>query len=139
MDNTKPILALIAILAGGLLFVAYSHISPAEGNAQYGMMLDKHKLIHYAQGMCTKAIHTKLNATVYEPSSIRSNDIRFVELTWDTQKDTSRRISCRYEAEKGLTELAIDGKPLGPVSVDISEDSAARAPGTQAGKHWGHW
>ncbi|QSA97576.1 hypothetical protein [Methylococcus sp. EFPC2] len=136
MDPSKPLLAMIAVLAGGLTFIAYNHMTAAEGNVHYGMIPDKHKLIAYSKIACRKAIQLKLNAEVATPSSIRSDDVHFVELSWDTQRDTSKRITCRYEAEKGVTDLSIDGKSLGAVSVDIG---AIHAPGSAGEKRGGHY
>jgi hypothetical protein len=137
VNNSKTALIFLGVLAGGLLLVAYQRLSPDLENSNYGGIMDRHKLNNYAQGMCSKAIRAHLDVSLHMPTDIE-NDDGHVQLVWKKSADMTHDIRCRYEQGKGITQLEIDGKPLGAVTVDISEDPGARAPGALVEKHWGH-
>ena len=137
MDNSKTALIFLCVLAGGLLLAAYQRLSPDLENSNYGGIMDRHKLNNYAQGICNKAVSAHLNTPLYMPTRIEDDDGQAL-LIWSKSASMAHDIRCRYEQGKGITQLEIDGNPLGDVQVDISEDPGTRAPGALSEKHWGH-
>ncbi|QFY42623.1 hypothetical protein F6R98_08310 [Candidatus Methylospira mobilis] len=137
MNNSKTALILLCVLAGGLLLVAYQRLAPEQENSNYGGIMDRHKLNNYAQVICSKAAGAHLDRPLYTPTRIEDDNGQAL-LVWSKSENLAHEVRCRYQQGNGITRLEIDGKPLGDVKVDISEDPAARAPGALTEKHWGH-
>jgi hypothetical protein len=138
MDITKPFFAFVLVGISGLLLILYNRLAP-ESNEGYGMMVSNHQINTYAREACLKALRGKLDESLHMPSEIQYETQGSVSLSWKPGKDTAHAVSCRYEISRGVTDVSIDGVSLGAVSVDISDDPAARAPGALMEKHWGHW
>ncbi|MDD5036063.1 MAG: hypothetical protein PHE55_15035 [Methylococcaceae bacterium] len=138
MDYTKPAFAFIGVMIVGFLLVAYNRIAPPEGG-EYGLILTGHQLSSYAREVCLKATQGKTGGPLYAPVEQLGEGNRPVELHWKPTQETPHSITCRYEQGKGVTEITIDGTSIGPVSIDINQDSSTHAPGSLVEKHWGHW
>ncbi len=137
MDHTKTIFALIGFMLVGFLVTFFGRVSE-EGKGEYGMMLTSYQLNTYARENCIKAAKPKLQAPLYMPSETKVESAGAVVLTWNSSPESPHAVTCRYEQGKGVAEVKIDGSSIGPVSIDISDDPAAHAPGAWVEKHWGH-
>lgn len=138
MDHSKTLIAALIIMVSGFLLVIFNHIFKEESGA-YSSIVDANKLKSYARQICVKAAQDKVGAALYSPTEIKDVGENSIEVNWKPTETAPHGVICRYEQTKGVTELNIDGQSKGAVSVDISEDPAASAPGKMAEKHWGHW
>jgi hypothetical protein len=137
-DYTKPIIAFILVLAGGLAFFISGKFAPPEGNSQYGAIIDYQKLGGYAREVCLKALRDKLQTRLYSPSETVGDGKSYVILSWKPTMESPHAVDCRYEQARGITEIVVDGKPLALQNIDIGGDPNNRGGGSQTESHWGH-
>ncbi len=137
MDHTKTVFAFIGFMLAGFLVIFFGRMAE-EDKGEHGMMLVNYQLHTYAREACVKAAKPKLQTPLYMPSETKPEGANAVVLAWNASPESPHAVICRYEQGKGVAEVKIDGVSIGPVSIDISDDPAAHAPGAWVEKHWGH-
>jgi len=137
MDHTKTVFAFVGFMVVGFLVIFFGRMAE-EDKGEHGMMLVNYQLHTYAREACAKAAKPKLNAPLYMPAETQADGAGALVLRWNASPESPHAVICRYEQGKGVAEVKIDGVSIGPVSIDISDDPAAHAPGAWVEKHWGH-
>jgi hypothetical protein len=65
-----------------------------------------------ARDNCVKAAKQHVNADFAFPSDSASDGKTFTTLTWKGDEKTFKTVVCKYEKDKGVTTLIIDGETI---------------------------
>lgn len=108
---TKLIIAFFAVIIVGFIIVAFSEKSEEEKLGE-AFVRNVGLLNKFAQDKCTAAVKEHTGAQVYSPSDSASDNETYVTLTWKGSQGAFDTAVCKYEKDKGITRLAIDGKTV---------------------------
>ncbi|MDD2768236.1 MAG: hypothetical protein PHT19_05855 [Methylococcus sp.] len=133
-ELTRLIYAFVGIMVIGFGIVYFSKESDQEKVGQ-ALLMSGNMLNTYARDSCTQAGESKAGTHLYMPTESQSDGNSYVNLIWNYTNNGDHTLTCRYERDKGITELTLDGVAVGNVSIDRSADGAARAGGAANAKH----
>ncbi|WP_333688333.1 hypothetical protein [Methylococcus capsulatus] len=133
-ELTKLIYAFVGIMIVGFGIVYFSKETEQDKVGQ-ALLMSGNMLNTYARESCTQAGEAKAGTHLYMPSESQSDGNSYVSLTWNYTNNGDHVLTCRYERDKGITEMTLDGAPIGNVSVDRGADAPSRAAGAANGKH----
>ncbi|HWP00613.1 MAG TPA: hypothetical protein VNL74_08320 [Methylococcus sp.] len=128
----------IGVMVVGFLIVYFSR-ETEQDKVGYALLTTGNMLNTYARDACGKAGEEKAGTRLYNPSDSQSDGNSYVHLTWKYTHNGEHTLTCRYEKDKGITEMTLDGAPISEVSVDLgSGGSSGSAGGGAAKRDAGH-
>lgn len=133
-ELTKLMYAFIGIMAIGFGIVYFSKETDQDKVGQ-ALLMSGNLLNTYARDSCTQAGENKAGTHLYMPSESQSDGNSYVYMIWNYTHNGDHTLTCRYEKDKGITEMTFDGAPVTNVSVDRGSDATSRNAGASSGKH----
>ena len=125
-ELTKLIYGFVGVMIVGFGIVYFSK-ETEQDKAGQALLMSGNMLNAYARESCTQAGEAKAGTRLYMPSETQSDGNSYVSLTWNYTNNGDHVLTCRYERDKGITEMTLDGAPVGNVSVDRGADAPSRA------------
>jgi hypothetical protein len=114
MNNISTLFfGFIGVMAVGFLIVAFSGKSEHQRIGE-AMIMSANTLNVHARDKCAEEAESRIKTELYTPTESASDGITYVQLGWKGNDPNYQEVSCRYEKDKGVTELVIDGKKVMP-------------------------
>lgn len=131
-EATKLIYGFVGVMIVGFGIVYFSK-ETEQDKAGQALLMSGNMLNAYARESCTQAGEAKAGTRLYMPSETQSDGNSYVSLTWNYTNNGDHVLTCRYEREKGIAEMTLDGVPVGNISVDRGADAPSRAANDKRG------
>jgi|APFre7841882724_1041349.scaffolds.fasta_scaffold08439_3 hypothetical protein len=114
MNNLNTLFfGFLGVMVVGFLIVAFSGKSEHQKMGE-AMIMSANMLNVHARDKCAEEAERRIKTELYTPSESASDGITYVQMVWKGNDPNYKEVSCRYERDKGVMELVVDGKKVIP-------------------------